>query len=111
MVLRASNIRRRLTRSSFFESSGEKSPETQALRLKIKTGLEQQALDFFQKEGGQVVIYDANNGVRKTRYELRAKFEALGIHVVFLGESVSVSSRSSHPIFPLELGLTHLRSL
>lgn len=67
--------------------SGAKSPETQALRSKIKEGLEQQALDFFQKEGGQVVIYDANNGVRATRYALRAKFEALGIHVVFLGES------------------------
>ncbi|KAL7414457.1 6-phosphofructo-2-kinase-domain-containing protein [Mrakia frigida] len=63
---------------------GAKSPETQALRSKIKEGLEQQALDFFQKEGGQVVIYDANNGVRATRYALRAKFEALGIHVVFL---------------------------
>jgi 6-phosphofructo-2-kinase/fructose-2,6-biphosphatase 4 len=73
----------------FFCSPGDKSPETQKLRSSIKEGLEQQALDFFQKEGGQVVIYDANNGVRATRYALREKFEALGIHVVFLGTSAS----------------------
>lgn len=79
--------------------TGEKSPETEALREKIKTGLEQQALDFFQKEGGQVVIYDANNGVRKTRYELHEKFEKLGIHVVFLGEQKSVYYSSEESLW------------
>ncbi|CED82427.1 cytoplasm protein [Phaffia rhodozyma] len=63
---------------------GAKRPETQELRDRIKLGLEQQALDFFQKEGGQVVIYDANNGVRKTRYELWKRFNEAGIKVIFL---------------------------
>lgn len=64
---------------------GAKRPETEELRDRIKLGLEQQALDFFQKEGGQVVIYDANNGVRKTRYELWKRFNEAGVKVIFLG--------------------------
>jgi 6-phosphofructo-2-kinase/fructose-2,6-biphosphatase 4 len=67
-------------------SPGPKAKETEELRIRIKDGLEQQALDFFQKEGGQVVIYDANNGIREARLELWARFKAQGVHVIFLGE-------------------------
>lgn len=64
-----------------------KSPETIALRKKIKDGVEDQVWDFFSRQGGQVVIYDANNGDRASRRELYEKFEARGVHVIFLGES------------------------
>jgi predicted kinase len=63
-----------------------KSPETIALRKKIKDGVEDQVWDFFSRQGGQVVIYDANNGDRASRKELLDKFEARGVHVIFLGE-------------------------
>lgn len=43
-------------------------------------------LDFFQKQGGQVAIYDANNGTKKSRKAVGDRFEAQGIHVIFLGE-------------------------
>src|ERR1700761_2300525 len=45
---------------------GEKSPETIALRKKTSDGCEQMIWDFFE-HGGQVVIYDANNGTRAAR--------------------------------------------
>lgn len=63
---------------------GEKSPETQALRKKIAAGCEQLIWDFFEG-GGQVVIYDANNGTRAGRQALAEKFDKAGIHVVMLG--------------------------
>lgn len=63
-----------------------KSPETIALRKKIKDGVEDQVWDFFSRQGGQVVIYDANNGDKASRRELYEKFEARGVHVIFLGE-------------------------
>lgn len=63
-----------------------KSPETIALRKKIKDGVEDQVWDFFSRQGGQVVIYDANNGDKASRKELLDKFEARGVHVIFLGE-------------------------
>lgn len=72
--------------------AGPKKKETEELRIKIKDGLEQQALDFFQKEGGQVVIYDANNSIRESRLELWARFKKLGVHVIFLGASYFSSS-------------------
>lgn len=50
----------------------------------MKLGCERQIWDFFEK-GGQVVIYDANNGTRKARQELAEKFDKAGIHVVLLG--------------------------
>ncbi|KAF4564717.1 hypothetical protein EYR40_010889 [Pleurotus pulmonarius] len=62
---------------------GEKSPETMALRQKIAEGCEQLIWDFFSG-GGQVVIYDANNGTRAARQTLAEKFDKKGIHVIFL---------------------------
>ncbi|KAI5448881.1 hypothetical protein NCC49_006040 [Naganishia albida] len=60
-----------------------KHPETIELRRRIKDGVEKQVWDFFEG-GGQVVIYDANNGDRASRRELLDKFEARGVHVIFL---------------------------
>lgn len=48
-------------------------------------GCEQLIWDFFEG-GGQVVIYDANNGSKATRQALAEKFDKSGIHVVLLGE-------------------------
>ncbi|KAJ9112240.1 hypothetical protein QFC22_006324 [Naganishia vaughanmartiniae] len=61
-----------------------KSEETIKLRNKIKDGIEDQVWDFFERQGGQVVIYDANNGDKKSRKELLERFEARGVHVIFL---------------------------
>ncbi|KAJ9120326.1 hypothetical protein QFC24_005280 [Naganishia onofrii] len=61
-----------------------KSEETIALRNRIKDGIEDQVWDFFERQGGQVVIYDANNGDKKSRKELLERFEARGVHVIFL---------------------------
>ncbi|KAH7919046.1 bifunctional 6-phosphofructo-2-kinase/fructose-2,6-bisphosphate 2-phosphatase [Leucogyrophana mollusca] len=65
---------------------GEKSPETMALRKMVSDGCEQLIWDFFEA-GGQVVIYDANNGTRANRQALAEKFDKEGIHVIVL-ESV-----------------------
>ncbi|EPQ52114.1 bifunctional 6-phosphofructo-2-kinase/fructose-2,6-bisphosphate 2-phosphatase, partial [Gloeophyllum trabeum ATCC 11539] len=65
---------------------GEKSPETMALRQKVASGCEQLIWNFFDS-GGQVVIYDANNGTRQARQTLAEKFDKAGIHVVMM-ESV-----------------------
>ncbi|KAJ7108510.1 6-phosphofructo-2-kinase-domain-containing protein [Mycena epipterygia] len=62
---------------------GEKTPETQALRIKVSTGCEKTIWDYFAS-GGQVVIYDANNGTRAARQALAEKFDKAGIHVVVL---------------------------
>lgn len=67
---------------------GEKSPETESLRRDVKAGCEALIIEFFEK-GGQVVIYDANNGTVKARQELAETFHAAGIHVVFLGAWIS----------------------
>ena len=66
---------------------GEKSPETIALRKKISEGCEQLIWDYFNG-GGQVVIYDANNGAKATRNAIAERFEKEGIHVVMLGASL-----------------------
>ncbi|PWN47122.1 bifunctional 6-phosphofructo-2-kinase/fructose-2,6-bisphosphate 2-phosphatase [Violaceomyces palustris] len=63
--------------------SGPKSPETEALRKEILNGLDEGVINFFDG-GGQVVIYDANNGQQARRYAIREKFGKLGIHVMFL---------------------------
>lgn len=47
-------------------------------------GCEKLIWDFFES-GGQVVIYDANNGTRMQRQVLAEKFDKAGIHVVMLG--------------------------
>jgi 6-phosphofructo-2-kinase/fructose-2,6-biphosphatase 4 len=65
---------------------GEKSPETMALRKMVSDGCEKLIEDFFEA-GGQVVIYDANNGSRTTRQALAEKYDKQGIHVIIL-ESV-----------------------
>ncbi|OBZ67634.1 hypothetical protein A0H81_12369 [Grifola frondosa] len=62
---------------------GEKSPETLALRERISEGCEQLIWDFFNT-GGQVVIYDANNGTRERRQAIAEKFDKEGIHVIML---------------------------
>ncbi|KAG2128723.1 6-phosphofructo-2-kinase-domain-containing protein [Suillus clintonianus] len=65
---------------------GEKSPETMAMRKRVSDGCEKLIEDFFEA-GGQVVIYDANNGSRTTRQALAEKYDKQGIHVIIL-ESV-----------------------
>ncbi|KAG1736075.1 6-phosphofructo-2-kinase-domain-containing protein [Suillus paluster] len=65
---------------------GEKSPETMALRKEISDGCEKLIEDFFES-GGQVVIYDANNGSRTVRQALAEKYDKQGVHVIIL-ESV-----------------------
>ncbi|KAF5311092.1 hypothetical protein D9619_008161 [Psilocybe cf. subviscida] len=62
---------------------GEKSPETMALRHKVSEGCEKLIWDYFES-GGQVVIYDANNGTRAGRHAIAEKFDKAGIHVVLL---------------------------
>jgi hypothetical protein len=54
------------------------------LRKKTSDGCEKLIWDFFE-QGGQVIIYDANNGTRAARQALAEKFDAAGIHVVMLG--------------------------
>lgn len=49
-------------------------------------GCEKTIWDYFE-DGGQVVIYDANNGTRAARQALAEKFDKAGIHVVILGAS------------------------
>ncbi len=66
--------------------AGAKSEETLNLRQRIKDGIEDQVWDFFTTQGGQVVIYDANNGNKKSRKELMDKFQGRGVHVIYLGE-------------------------
>ncbi|KAJ3509227.1 hypothetical protein NLJ89_g5335 [Agrocybe chaxingu] len=62
---------------------GEKSAETIALRAKISEGCEKLIWDFFEG-GGQVVIYDANNGTKAARQAVAERFDKQGIHVVML---------------------------
>ncbi|KAG9003762.1 hypothetical protein FRB94_002867 [Tulasnella sp. JGI-2019a] len=66
---------------------GHKSPDTRALRQQVKDGCETNILNFFNKQTGQVAIYDANNGTRASRSEVAEKFEAAGVHVIFLESS------------------------
>lgn len=58
-----------------------------ALRKRVSDGCEKLIWDFFEA-GGQVVIYDANNGTQKARQSLAEKFDKEGIHVILLGEHV-----------------------
>lgn len=58
----------------------------------MKIGCEALIWEFFEK-GGQVVIYDANNGTAKARQDLAEKFDKAGIHVVFLGASYGLIPR------------------
>ena len=65
---------------------GAKSDESIALRKQVADACEDTIQKFFDG-GGQVVIYDANNGVKANRTRLAEKFDKLGVHVVFLGAS------------------------
>ncbi|KAF7763469.1 hypothetical protein Agabi119p4_8006 [Agaricus bisporus var. burnettii] len=64
-------------------SYGARSPETEQLRKSVANGCEQLIWEFFDS-GGQVVIYDANNGTRAAREAMAEKFENKGIHIIFL---------------------------
>lgn len=76
------------------------------MRDKIKFGLEAQIWDFFDRQGGQVVIYDANNGSREARKEVMDEFGSKGVHVIFLGECRGRAGLRSHPI-PLACRLAY----
>ncbi|PWZ01068.1 bifunctional 6-phosphofructo-2-kinase/fructose-2,6-bisphosphate 2-phosphatase [Testicularia cyperi] len=65
-------------------SSGPKSPETEALRKRILNDFDETVIDFFFNQGGQVVVYDANNGLQSRRSQIREKFGKIGVHVMFL---------------------------
>ncbi|KAK2462996.1 hypothetical protein APHAL10511_004983 [Amanita phalloides] len=62
---------------------GEKSPETLTLRKTVAEGCEKLIWSFFDA-GGQVVIYDANNGTRAQRQVYAERFHSKGIHVIYL---------------------------
>ena len=67
--------------------TGPKSPDTEALRKRILDEFDDTVIDFFFNQGGQVVIYDANNSIQSRRHDIREKYGKLGVHVMFL-ESV-----------------------
>lgn len=72
-----------------FLDLGAKSDESIALRQQVADSCEDTIQKFF--DGGvQVVIYDANNGVKANRTRLAEKFDKLGVHVVFLGIAICV---------------------
>lgn len=71
---------------------GPKSDSTEALRAKILEGFDQSVIDFFFQEGGQVIIYDANNGTLARRAAIREKYGKMGVHVMFL-ESICTDQK------------------
>lgn len=77
--------------SDYFKS-GPKSTETEALRSRILEEFDQQVVDFFFQEGGQVIVYDANNGTLKRRADIREKYGKMGVHVMFL-ESICTDQK------------------
>ncbi|SPO24856.1 related to 6-phosphofructo-2-kinase [Ustilago trichophora] len=64
--------------------TGPKSGETEALRKRILDEFDDTVIDFFFNQGGQVVVYDANNSIQSRRYAIREKYGKLGVHVMFL---------------------------
>ncbi|SNX82396.1 related to 6-phosphofructo-2-kinase [Melanopsichium pennsylvanicum] len=64
--------------------TGPKSEETEALRKRILDEFDDTVIDFFFNQGGQVVVYDANNSIQARRYAIREKYGKLGVHVMFL---------------------------
>ncbi|SPC61094.1 related to 6-phosphofructo-2-kinase [Ustilago sp. UG-2017b] len=64
--------------------TGPKSEETETLRKRILDDFNDTVVDFFFKQGGQVVVYDANNSIQARRYAIREKYGKLGVHVIFL---------------------------
>ncbi|AAW41133.1 cytoplasm protein, putative [Cryptococcus deneoformans JEC21] len=67
----------------YFQTKTPRSEATNALRRRIKAELEDQIMDFFT-QGGQVVIYDANNGSVAERKITSEKFGNRGVHVIYL---------------------------
>lgn len=65
-------------------STGPKSESTEKLRKSILDDFDDTVIDFFFEQGGQVVLYDANNSVQSRRYAIREKYGKLGVHVMFL---------------------------
>jgi 6-phosphofructo-2-kinase/fructose-2,6-biphosphatase 4 len=88
---------------SVADMSAPRSEATNALRRRIKTEIEDQIWDFFTVQGGQVVIYDANNGNVKARKECVEKFESKGVHVIFLGKLANGWRSTIHPSIRLSL--------
>lgn len=72
--------------------TGPKSGETEALRKRILDEFDDTVIDFFFNQGGQVVVYDANNSIQSRRYAIREKYGKLGVHVMFL-ESICTDPR------------------
>ncbi|KAL1410010.1 hypothetical protein Q8F55_004012 [Vanrija albida] len=70
--------------ADYFQTSGPKSSETIALRSKIEREMEEQIWNFYNEQGGQVVIYDANNGSKESRKRCLEAFGSQGVHVIFL---------------------------
>ncbi|CAD6572793.1 MAG: hypothetical protein TREMPRED_000631 [Tremellales sp. Tagirdzhanova-0007] len=68
----------------YFQNKTPRSEQTIELRRRIKGDLEAQMWDFFTVQGGQVAIYDANNGNLKSRQEVMENFASKGVHVIFL---------------------------
>ncbi|AFR92746.2 6-phosphofructo-2-kinase/fructose-2,6-bisphosphatase [Cryptococcus neoformans C23] len=68
----------------YFQTKTPRSEATNALRRRIKAELEDQIMDFFTVQGGQVVIYDANNGSVAERKSTLEKFGNKGVHVIYL---------------------------
>ncbi|ORY76206.1 6-phosphofructo-2-kinase-domain-containing protein [Leucosporidium creatinivorum] len=54
------------------------------MRRRVRMSLEDDVAAFFSEGRGQVAIYDANNGTREVRKEVREKFESMGINVFFI---------------------------
>ena len=76
--------------ADYFQTDEPRSEATNALRRRIKGEIEDQIWDFFTVQGGQVVIYDANNGTAEQRKKTLERFESKGVHVIFLGTSTPV---------------------
>ncbi|GAC97263.1 fructose-2,6-bisphosphatase [Pseudozyma hubeiensis SY62] len=64
--------------------TGPKSEDTEKLRRRILDEFDDTVIDFFFNQGGQVVVYDANNSIQSRRYAIREKYGKLGVHVMFL---------------------------
>ncbi|CAH7665754.1 cytoplasm protein [Phakopsora pachyrhizi] len=69
--------------NDYFATDGSQSESTRNLRENVKKSLLRLVGDFFQ-HGGQVAIYDANNGTRAARQQLRQEFEPRGVHLMFI---------------------------
>jgi len=69
--------------ADYFATDGTQTEATKHMRDNIRRSLLRMVDDFFH-HGGQVAIYDANNGTRAGRQQLRQEFEAKGVHVMFI---------------------------